>query len=174
MSNEREAAVTLKGNPITLVGPELKVGDTAPDFSCDQGLVPTISLSDMGDSVKVFNVVLSVDTPVCSAQTRRFNEEASKIEGNLKIYTVSADLPFAQKRFCGAEGIDKVENISDYMNNTFGQAFGILIKDKGLLARGVFVLDKDNTIKYLEYVPEISTEPDFDSALSVIKDLVSV
>ena len=86
MSNEREAAVTLKGNPITLVGPELKVGDKAPDFTCDQGLVPSISLADMGDSIKVFNVVLSVDTPVCSAQTRRFNEEAANITGNLKIY----------------------------------------------------------------------------------------
>ena len=125
MSNEREAAVTLKGNPITLVGPELKVGDKAPDFTCNQGLVPAISLADMGDSIKVFNVVLSVDTPVCSAQTRRFNEEAANITGNLKIYTVSADLPFAQKRFCGAEGIDRVENISDYRGNAVGEAFGI-------------------------------------------------
>ncbi|MDG2005898.1 MAG: thiol peroxidase [Thermodesulfobacteriota bacteirum] len=172
MSNEREAAVTLKGNPITLVGPELKVGDKAPDFTCDQGLVPSISLADMGDSIKVFNVVLSVDTPVCSAQTRRFNEEAANITGNLKIYTVSADLPFAQKRFCGAEGIDRVGNISDYRGNAFGEAFGILIKDKGLLARAVFVLDKDNTIKYVEYVSEIATEPNFDSALEVVKSLV--
>ena len=172
MSNEREAAVTLKGNPITLVGPELKVGDKAPDFTCNQGLVPSISLADMGDSIKVFNVVLSVDTPVCSAQTRRFNEEAANITGNLKIYTVIADLPFAQKRFCGAEGIDRVENISDYRGNAFGEAFGILIKDKGLLARAVFVLDKDNTIKYVEYVSEIATEPNFDSALEVVKSLV--
>ena len=172
MSNEREAAVTLKGNPITLIGPELKAGDKAPEFTCDQGLVPPISLSDMGNSVKVFNVVLSVDTPVCSAQTRRFNEEAANILGDLKIYTISADLPFAQKRFCGSEGIDKVENISDYKDNTFGEAFGILIKDKGLLARAVFVLDKNNIVRHAEYVPEISTEPNFDSALEVIKSLV--
>ncbi|MFL2630728.1 MAG: thiol peroxidase [Thermodesulfobacteriota bacterium] len=172
MSNEREAAVTLKGNPITLVGSELKVGDKAPDFTCDQGLVPSVSLSDMGDSVKVFNVVLSVDTPVCDAQTRRFNEEAANISGNLKIFTVSADLPFAQKRFCGAAGIERVENISDYKDNSFGEAFGILIKDKGLLARAVFVLDKDNIVKYVEYVSEIASEPDFDSALAVIKSLV--
>jgi thiol peroxidase len=101
MSNEREAAVTLKGNPITLVGPEIKVGDKAPEFTCDQGLVPSISLSDMGDSIKVFNVVLSVDTPVCSAQTRRFNEEAADISGNLKIYTVSADYLLLKKDFVG-------------------------------------------------------------------------
>jgi thiol peroxidase len=172
MSNEREAAVTLKGNPITLIGPELKAGDKAPEFTCDQGLVPPISLSDMGNSVKVFNVVLSVDTPVCSAQTRRFNEEAANILGDLKIYTISADLPFAQKRFCGSEGIDKVENISDYKDNTFGEAFGILIKDKGLLARAVFVLDENNIVRHAEYVSEISTEPNFDSALEVIKSLV--
>ena len=116
--------------------------------------------------------MLSVDTPVCSAQTRRFNEEAADISGNLKIYTVSADLPFAQKRFCGAEGIDRVENISDYRGNAFGEAFGVLIKDKGLLARAVFVLDKDNTVKYVEYVSEISSEPNFDSALEVVKSLV--
>ena len=172
MSNEREAAVTLKGNPITLIGPELKAGDKAPEFTCDQGLVPPISLSDMGNSVKVFNVVLSVDTPACSAQTRRFNEEAANILGDLKIYTISADLPFAQKRFCGSEGIDKVENISDYKDNTFGEAFGILIKDKGLLARAVFVLDENNIVRHAEYVSEISTEPNFDSALEVIKSLV--
>ena len=126
----------------------------------------------MGNSVKVFNVVLSVDTPVCSAQTRRFNEEAANILGDLKIYTISADLPFAQKRFCGSEGIDKVENISDYKDNTFGEAFGILIKDKGLLARAVFVLDENNIVRHAEYVSEISTEPNFDSALEVIKSLV--
>ena len=172
MSIERDSAVTLKGNPITLIGPELKVGDKAPDFICDQGLMPKVSLTDMGDSVKVFNVILSVDTPVCSAQTRRFNEEAANINGNLKIYTVSSDLPFAQKRFCGAEGIDKVENISDYLGNSFGEAYGILIKDKGLLARAIFVADKDNTLKHVEYVSEISEEPNYDTALSVIKDLL--
>ncbi len=172
MSIERDSAVTLKGNPITLIGPELKIGDKAPDFICDQGLMPKVSLADMGDSVKVFNVILSVDTPVCSAQTRRFNEEAANISGDLKIYTVSSDLPFAQKRFCGSEGIERVENISDYLGNNFGSAYGILIKDKGLLARAVFVLDKDNTVKHVEYVTEIASEPNFEAALSVIKSLV--
>jgi len=172
MSIERDSAVTLKGNPITLVGPELKVGDKAPDFNCDQGLLPMVSLESMGDSVKVFNVILSVDTPVCSAQTKKFNEEIAGLSENLKIYTVSSDLPFAQKRFCGAEGIDKVENISDYLGNSFGQAFGILIKDKGLLARGIFVLDKDNTLKHVEYVNEISEEPNYQSAIDIIKGLI--
>ena len=172
MSNEREGAVTLKGNPITLVGPELKVGDKAPDFVCNQGLMPEVGLADMGESIKVFNVILSVDTPVCSAQTRKFNEAAAEFSGNLKIYTVSAELPFAQKRFCGAEGIDKVENISDYLGNSFGEAYGILIKDKGLLARAIFVADKDNTLKHVEYVSEISEEPNYETALSVIKDLL--
>ena len=131
-----------------------------------------VSLESMGDSVKVFNVILSVDTPVCSAQTKKFNEEIAGLSENLKIYTVSSDLPFAQKRFCGAEGIDKVENISDYLGNSFGQAFGILIKDKGLLARGIFVLDKDNTLKHVEYVNEISEEPNYQSAIDIIKGLV--
>ena len=117
MSNERDGAVRLKGNPITLIGPELKVGDKAPDFTCDQGLMPSVSLSDMGDAIKVFSVVLSVDTPVCSSQIRKFNEAVASINGNLEIYTISADLPFAQKRFCGSEGIERIKNISDYKNN---------------------------------------------------------
>lgn len=172
MSNERDGVVTLKGNPITLIGPELKIGDEAPDFTCDQGLMPSISLSDMGDVVKVFNVVLSIDTPVCSAQTRRFNEVAANIDGNLEIYTISADLPFAQKRFCSSEGIERVKNISDYKNNTFGSSYGVLMKDYRLLARAVFVIDEVNTIKYVEYVSEITNEPNFESALSVIESLV--
>ena len=172
MSNERDGAVTLKGNPITLLGPELKVGDKAPDFICDQGLAPSVSLSDMGDKVKVFNVILSIATPVCQNQTRKFNEELANIGGELEAYIISVDLPMAHKTFCGSEGIEIIKGISDYKDNTFGSAYGVLMKDHKVLCRAVFVIDKDNTIKHVEYVAEIATEPDYDSALNVIKNLL--
>ena len=173
MSNEREAAVTLKGNPITLIGPELKAGDKAPEFTCDQGLVPPISLSDMGNSVKVFNVVLSVDTPVCSAQTRRFNEEAANILGDLKIYTISADLPFAQKRFCVAEKTEAVETLSAFRNiSQFSNDYGVAIEDsslQGLTSRAVIILNESNEVIYSELVNEITEEPNYDEALSALR-----
>ena len=172
MSNEREAAVTLKGNPITLVGPELKVGDKAPDFVCDQGLAPTISLSDMVGKVKIFNVLLSISTPVCQAQTRKFNEELSTIGGDLEAYIVSSDLPMSHKTWCGAEGIELIKGIADYKDNVFGSTYGVLMKDHKLLCRAVFVIDRENIIRHVEYVSEISQEPDYDKALSVIKGLV--
>ena len=153
MSNEREAAVTLKGNPITLVGPELKVGDKAPDFVCDQGLAPTISLSDM----------------VGQTQTRKFNEELGNIDSELEAYIVSVDLPMSHKTWCGAEGIELIKGIADYKDNVFGSTYGVLMKDHKLLCRAVFVIDKENIIRHVEYVSEISQEPDYDKALSVIK-----
>ncbi len=172
MSNERNGVVTLKGNPITLMGPELKVGDKAPDFVCDQGLAPSVSLQDMGNNIKIFNVLLSIATPVCQAQTRKFNEELSVLAGNLEAYIVSADLPMSHKTWCGAEGIELIKGISDYKENIFGTSYGVLMKDHKLLCRAVFVIDQDNIIKHAEYVKEIAEEPDYDSALSVIKTLL--
>ena len=172
MSIERDSAVTLKGNPITLIGPELKIGDKAPDFICDQGLAPSVSLSDMGGNVKVFNVLLSIATPVCQAQTRKFNEELSAISGDLEAYIVSTDLPMSHKTWCGAEGIDLIKGISDYKENIFGSSYGVLMKDHKLLCRAVFVIDKDNIVQHVEYVKEISEEPDYSSAMSVIKSLL--
>ena len=172
MTEERKAAVTLKGNPITLFGPELKVGEKAPDFTCDQGLGPTISLSDMGDKVKVFNVLLSIATPVCQTQTRKFNEELGNIDSELEAYIVRVDLPMSHKTFCGTEGIEAIKGLSDYKNNSFGSAYGVLMSEHKVLCRAVFVIDKDNIIQHVEYVSEIAEEPDYDAALNVIKSLL--
>jgi thioredoxin-dependent peroxiredoxin len=171
MAQERHGAVTMRGNPVTLVGPEIKVGDKAPSFNALEALGSPITLDSLKDKAKVFNVIVSVDTPVCDAQTRRFNEEAAKLPADVEILTVSMDLPFAQKRYCGAAGIDKVKTISDYRDASFGQAYGVLIKEHRLLARAVFVVDKNNTVQYTEYVKEVTQHPNYDAALSAIKKL---
>ena len=126
----------------------------------------------MGNNIKVFNVLLSIATPVCQSQTRKFNEELGTLEGNIEAYIVSTDLPMSHKTWCGSEGIELIKGISDYKENVFGTAYGVLMKDHKLLCRAVFVIDKENTIKHVEYVKEISEEPDYDSALSVIKSLL--
>lgn len=172
MATERQGAVTLKGNPLTLLGAEIKVGDKAPDFTTLAALGSPVTLADLGDNIKVFNVVLSLDTPICDAQTRRFNEEAASLPDNVKILTVSMDLPFAAKRFCEAAGIENIKTVSDYKDASFGEAFGVLIKEHRLLARAIFVVDKDNTVKYVEYVPEVAEHPNYDDALSAIKGLL--
>ncbi|MDA2918795.1 thiol peroxidase [Desulfobacterota bacterium AH_259_B03_O07] len=173
MSKERPGAVTMKGNPVTLVGPELNVGDKAPEFSATEALgSPPVTLDSLKGKIKVFNVVVSVDTPVCDVQTKRFNQEAANLPADVEILTVSMDLPFALKRYCGAEGIDKVRTISDYRDASFGEAYGVLIKELHLLARAVFVVDKDDNIQHAEYVNEVTTEPNYDGALDAIKKLV--
>ncbi len=172
MAQERPGAATFQGNPLTLVGPEVKTGDKAPNFSSFKALGSPITLDDLKGKVKVFNVVVSVDTPVCDAQIRRFNQEAAKLPVDLEIHTVSSDLPFAQGRFCGAAGIDKVKNISDYKDASFGEAYGILIKEFRLLGRAIFVVDKNDTVQYVEYVKEVTNHPNYESALAAIKKLV--
>ncbi len=171
MSIERPGAVTMRGNPLTLVGEEIKVGDKAPNFTVLEGLGAPLTLDDLKDKVKVFNVVISIDTPVCDAQTKRFNEEAANLSDNVVILTVSMDLPFAEKRYCEGAGIDRVKLVSDYRDASFGEAYGVLIKEHRLLARAVFVVDRDNTVKYAEYVPEITGHPNYDAALEVIRQL---
>ena len=159
---------TLKGNPLELVGPELKAGDMAPDFqSVDTGLKP-LTLASTGAGVRIFSVVPSLDTPVCDAQTRRFNEEAAKL-GGVDIYTFSMDLPFAQKRWCGAFGIDKVQMVSDHRDGSFGSAYGTLIKDLRILSRAIFVVGKDGKIVHAEYVGEVGSHPDYDAALTAAR-----
>lgn len=172
MAVERKGAVTLRGNPLTLVGNEIKVGDKAPDFTVYEGLGAPITLGDLKGKVKVFNVVLSIDTPVCDAQTRRFNEEAANLGEDVAILTISMDLPFAAKRYCGAAGIDKIKVVSDYKDASFGEAYGILIKEHRLLGRGIFVVDKDDNVRYAEYVREITEHPNYDAALAVVKSLI--
>ncbi len=168
---ERENAVKLKGTPLTLIGPELKRGDQAPDFTCVETLGSEVSLENFSDDVKVFNVVVSVDTPVCDVQIRRFNEEAVALSDSVKIITVSMDLPFAQSRYCAAAGVERVKTASDYQYASFGEAYGVLIKENRLLARAIFVVGRDNVIEHVEYVGDIVNEPDYNAALEVIKSI---
>jgi len=168
MAEERKGAVTMRGNPLTLLGPEIKTGQKAPDFhAIGKGLAP-VSFDQFKGKVAVISVIPSIDTPVCDAQTRRFNEEASKLP-NVEILTVSMDLPFAQARWCGAAGVDKVTMISDFKDHDFGTKYGVLMKELGLLARAVFVVDKSGTVTHAEYVKEVASQPDFETTLSAAK-----
>lgn len=170
MANERTNVVKMKGNPVTLLGNEVKVGDKAPDFTALAGLGAPVGLGDMKDKVKVFNVVVSVDTPVCDVQTKRFNKEAAGLGDGVEIVTLSMDLPFALKRYCAAEGIDKVKTLSDYQNASFGEAYGVLIKENRLLARSIFVVDKNDKVRHAEIVGEITQEPNYEAALKAVRE----
>jgi len=172
MATERTGAATLKGNPITLIGPELKAGDQAPDFTVNKSLVETASLKDFAGKVKLISVVPSIDTGVCDAQTRRFNEEASKLGDSVAVITISNDLPMAQARWCGAAGIDKVTMLSDYKNVSFGDAYGVHIKELRLLMRSIFVIDQNDKITYVEYLKEMTEHPNYDAALDAVRALV--
>ena len=165
---ERAGATTLMGNPMTLVGPELKVGDKAPDFvALDNGLKP-VHLADTGHKTRIFSVVPSLDTPVCDMQTKRFNEEAAGMS-DIDIYTVSMDLPFAQKRFCNAFTLDRVKMLSDHRDASFGAAWGTLIKELRIMSRAIFVVGPDDKLKYVEYVPEVSHHPNYEAALAAAR-----
>ncbi|MCR8843394.1 thiol peroxidase [Paenibacillus sp. SC116] len=172
MTTERTGVATLKGNPITLIGPELKVGDQAPDFNLNRSLVEFASLKDFEGKVKLISVVPSIDTGVCDTQTRRFNEAAAELGDNVVVLTVSADLPFAQARWCGAAGVDKVVMLSDYKELSFGKAYGVLIKEFHLDMRSIFVLDASNTIQYVEYLAEMSEHPNYENALEAVRGLL--
>jgi thiol peroxidase len=161
---ERSGATTFKGNPLTLIGPELKPGDKAPDFKLIDTTLKDVTLADTGNNVRIISVVPSLDTPVCDAQTKRFNDEAAKMS-DVDIITVSMDLPFAQKRWCGAFGVDKVKMLSDHREGSFGSNYGTLIKELRIESRAIFVVDKDNTVKHVEYVKEVADFPNYDAAL---------
>jgi thioredoxin-dependent peroxiredoxin len=165
---ERAAATTMRGNPLTLVGPELKAGDKAPDFATIDSSMKPVTLSDTGKKTRIFSVVPSLDTPVCDAQTKRFNEEAGKLD-SVDIYTVSMDLPFAQKRFCNSFALDNVKMLSDHRDASFGQSYGTLIKELRILSRAIFVVGPDDKLKYVEYVPEVADHPDYEAALSAAR-----
>ncbi len=164
--------VTLKGNPLDLTGPELKTGEKAPDVRLKKSLVDWYALSEGQGKVRLISVVPSLDTPVCALQTKRFNEEAAKLP-NVQFYTVSTDLPMAQGRFCGAEGIDKarMQTLSDHMDGAFGKAYGTLIPSLGIECRALFVLDKEGTLKHVEYVKEVAEHPNYDAALQALNNL---
>jgi thiol peroxidase len=162
------ANVTFKGNPVTLIGNEVKVGDTAPDFKVLANDLSEVTLADTKGYVRLISVVPSIDTGVCDAQTRRFNEEAAKLD-NVKVLTISVDLPFAQKRWCGANGIENVQTLSDHRDVSFGEAYGVLIKELRLLARAVFVVDSNDKVTYVEYVPEATNHPNYEAAIEAAK-----
>ena len=159
----------MKGVPLTLVGPELKVGDAAPDFSLmDKGL-KAVTLKDTGNRVRIISVIPSLDTPVCDAQTKRFNEAAASLPG-IDILTVSMDLPFAQKRWCGAFAVDKVKMLSDHKDASFGSNYGTLIKDLRIESRAIFVIDRNNRVSYAEYVKEVADHPNYEAALQAARN----
>jgi len=169
---ERIGVITMRGKPLTLVGQELKEGVPAPDFEVlDNGLSP-VKLASFKGKVCVISSVPSLDTPVCDMETRRFNQEAGKLSEDVQILTISMDLPFAQKRWCGVAGVDKVVTLSDHRNASFGTAYGVLIKDLRLLARAVFILDREGIIQYIQTVKEISEEPDYEAVLGAVDKLV--
>ncbi len=169
---EREAAVLFKGNPATLVGSEVKVGDTAPDFRVvDNGLQP-VTLATAAGKIQLIAVVPSLDTPVCDTMTRQFNQDVANLPDSVVVYTISVDLPFAQKRWCGNAGIDKVQTLSDYQDRSFGLNYGLLLKDLKLLARAVYVIDQNNKVVYVELVPEVTAEPNYTAALEAVKKLL--
>lgn len=168
---EHSGLVTFKGNPLTLMGNEVKIGDKAPDFMVIANDLSPVALSSFSGKTVVISAVPSLDTPVCDAETRRFNVEAGKLDKDVVVLTVSMDLPFAQARWCAANGIDHVKTLSDYREATFGAAYGVLIKELKLLARCVFIVDKTGTIRYIQLVREVASEPDYEDVLNALKAL---
>lgn len=167
----RSAAVTFKGTPMTLAGAEVEVGQEAPDFTVRyfEGGLKTISKDDLAGKPTLLSVVPSLDTGVCAMQTKKFNDQISALGDNINAVTISLDLPFAMNRFCGAEGVKNLKVGSDYYDRSFGHAYGMLIEELKLLARGVFVLDKNGKVVHAETVPEVTQEPNYDAALAALK-----
>ena len=163
--------VYMHGNPLTALGKKLATGDQAPDFELTDNDLKTKSMKDYADVAKLISVVPSLDTGVCDKQTRRFNEEIAGLKGAVAI-TVSADLPFAQKRWCGSAGLDTAITLSDHREVSFGQAYGVLIEELRLLARAVFVLDKENKITYVEYLEEMTEHPNYEAALEALRSIL--
>lgn len=168
---KQKRTVTMKGNPLTLVGNEVKVGQPAPDFEVIANDMSSVKLSSFKGKVRIICSVPSLDTSVCDIETRRFNEEAGKLGSDVVVLTISMDLPFAQKRWCGAAGVKNVQTLSDHRDASFGKAYGVLIKELRLLARAVFVVDKNDTIRYIQIVKEMATEPDYEAALKAAEGL---
>lgn len=166
--SERTGVITFKGTPLTLTGPELKVGDKLPNATLTANDLSPVELASFQGKVLVVSTVPSLDTPVCDKQTRRFSEEAAKLSEEIEIVTVSLDLPFAQKRWCGAAGVENMQTLSDYKDRQFAQDAGLLIKELQLLARGVIIADAEGTVKYIQIVPEVGSEPDYAEVLKAL------
>jgi thioredoxin-dependent peroxiredoxin len=168
---DRTGVITMKGHPLTLSGQEAKVGDPAPDFEVLANDLSPFKLSSLKGKVAIICSVPSLDTPTCDIETRWFNEEAAKLGPGVEILTISMDLPFAQKRWCGAAGVERVTTYSDHRDAAFGQAYGVLIKELRLLARAVFVVDGAGTLRYMQLVKELANEPNYDEVLKVVGQL---
>ncbi len=169
---ERSGVITFKGTPFTLLGPEIKVGDPAPDFRLVDNAMKPVTLADLSGKILIVSCVPSLDTPTCDTETRRFNVLAANLPGNIEVLTVSADLPFAQKRWCGAAGIDKVRTLSDYREHGFAAAYGVLVKELMLLSRSIFVIDGAGVVRYIQHVAEVTTEPDYDAVLAAVAAII--
>ena len=169
---DKEAVVTMKGSPLTLIGSQVKVGDPAPDFEVLANDLSPVKFSSFRDKVCIITSVPSLDTSVCDVMTRRFNQEAGKLDDDVVVLTISMDLPFAQKRWCGAAGVDSVRTLSDHRDASFGAAYGVLVKELRLLARAVFVVDRDGVIRYKQIVDELTDEPDYEAALKAAEGAV--
>ncbi len=170
--NKNNVKLTFKNNPITLLGNEIKVGDKAPDFTVLANDLSPVKLSDYKGKVVVLSVFPSIDTGVCATQNRTFNKKATELSDDIVIIGISVDLPFALGRFCGAEGIDKVITTSDQKDLDFSSKYGFLIEELRLLARGTVVIDKEGVVRHVEYVSEVTNEPDYEAALNTAKSLV--
>ena len=168
---ERPGAITMKGNPLTLVGREVQVGEKAPDFEVIANDLSLFRFSSLKGKVAIICAVPSLDTPTCNIETRWFNEEAARLGPDVEILTISMDLPFAQKRWCGAAGVDRVKPYSDHRDAAFGMAYGVLIKELRLLARAVFLVDKGGVVRYVQLVKELSNEPNYDEVLQAVGKL---
>ena len=166
--SDRKGAVTMKGNPLTLTGKELKVGDAAPDCTVVANDLSEVKLSSFKGKKTILLTMPSLDTGICDKETRRFNQEAAKLN-DVKILAVSMDLPFAQKRWCAGAGVQNVQTLSDYKNVEVGNNFGVLIKELKLLARSIFVIDSKGNIQYTQLVKEVATEPDYNAVLEAVK-----
>ena len=167
---ERTGLVTMEGEGLTLVGNEVKQGQKAPDFEVLANDLSAVRFSSFSGKICIILSVPSLDTPVCDTMTRRFNEEAGKL-ADVVVLTISMDLPFAQKRWCGAAGIENVQTLSDHLNASFGKEYGVLIKELRLLARAVFIADKKGVLQYIQIVPEIADEPDYGQAMKIVRQL---
>jgi thiol peroxidase len=168
---ERTGQITMKGNPLTLLGTSPAVGHPAPDFEALDNNLSPVRLSAFNGKTCIISSVPSLDTPVCDLETRRFNQEAGRLGEGVQVLTISMDLPFAQKRWCGAAGVERVMTLSDHRNAVFGKAYGVLIKELRLLARAVFVVDRKGVLRYSQLVRELSQEPDYEAVLTAVKDL---
>jgi len=168
---ERTGIITMRGNPLTLIGNEVKVGDVAPDFVVLDNNLSPVKFSSFRGKTCIISSVPSLDTPVCDMETKKFNEEAGRLGPDVAILTVSMDLPFAQKRWCAAAGVDKVQTLSDHRDASFGTSYGVLIKELRLLARAVFLVDRKGIIQYIQLVKEVSKEPDYEAVLNTLRKL---